>query len=128
MARMKNLKGVEALNVQPAFLIVPPELEVTAAQLISSAVDPTKANATPNPFANRLSVVSDPELTDTDAWYLAAAPGILPTIEVTYLNGREEPTMESNVAFDTLGIKWRIYMDFGVNLIDYRGLLKSSGK
>lgn len=128
MARMKNIKGVEALNVQPAFLIVPPELEVTAAQLISSAVDPTKANATPNPFANRLSVVADPELTDTDAWYLAAAPGILPTIEVTYLNGREEPTMESNVSFDTLGIKWRIYMDFGVNLIDYRGLLKSSGK
>lgn len=44
------------------------------------------------------------------------------------MNGREEPTMESQVAFDTLGIKWRIYMDFGVNLIDYRGLLKSSGK
>lgn len=128
MARMKNIKGVEALNVQPAFLIVPPELEVTAAQLISSAVDPTKANATPNPFANRLSVVADPELDDTAEWYLAAAPGILPTIEVTYLNGREEPTMESQVAFDTLGIKWRIYMDFGVNLIDYRGLLKSSGK
>lgn len=128
MARMKNIKGVEALNVQPAFLIVPPELEVTAAQLISSAVDPTKANATPNPFANRLSIVADPELDDTAEWYLAAAPGILPTIEVTYLNGREEPTMESQVAFDTLGIKWRIYMDFGVNLIDYRGLLKSSGK
>lgn len=128
MSRMKNIKGVEALNVQPAFLIVPPELEVTAAQLISSAVDPTKANATPNPFANRLSVVADPELEDTAEWYLAAAPGILPTVEVTYLNGREEPTMESHVAFDTLGIKWRIYMDFGVNLIDYRGLLKSSGK
>lgn len=128
MARQKNLKGKEALNVQPAFLIVPPELEVTAAQLISSAVDPTKANATPNPFANRLSVVADPELEDTAEWYLAAAPGILPTVEVTYLNGREEPTMESHVAFDTLGIKWRIYMDFGVNLIDYRGLLKSSGK
>lgn len=84
MARMKNIKGVEALNVQPAFLIVPPELEVTAAQLISSAVDPTKANATPNPFANRLSIVADPELDDTAEWYLAAAPGILPTIEVTY--------------------------------------------
>lgn len=128
MARQKNLKGKEALNVQPAFLIVPPELEVTAAQLISSVVDPTKANATPNPFANRLTVVSDPELTDTAAWYLAAAPGILPSIEVTYLNGREEPTMESHVSFDTLGIKWRIYHDFGVNLLDYRGLLMSTGK
>lgn len=128
MARQKNIGGRETLNVQPAFLIVPPELEVTAAQLISSVVDPTKANATPNPFANRLTVVSDPELADTDAWYLAAAPGILPCVEVTYLNGREQPTMESAVQFDTLGIKWRIYLDFGVNLIDYRGLLKSTGK
>lgn len=128
MARQKNIGGKEALNIQPAFLIVPPELEVTAAQLISSVVDPTKANATPNPFANKLTVVADPELADADAWYLAAAPGLLPSIEVTYLNGKEQPTMESAVQFDTLGIKWRIYHDVGVNLIDFRGLLKSTGK
>lgn len=128
MARQKNIGGKESLNIQPAFLIVPPELRVTAAQLISSLVDPTKANATPNPFANELTVVADPELSDADEWYLAAAPGILPCIEVTYLNGQEQPKMESAVQFDTLGIKWRIYLDFGVNLIDYRGLLKSTGK
>ena len=128
MARQKNVGGKEALNIQPAFLIVPPELEVTAAQLISSVVDPTKANATPNPFANKLTVVADPELADAEAWYLAAAPGLLPSIEVTYLNGKEQPTMESAVQFDTLGIKWRIYHDVGVNLIDFRGLLKSTGK
>ena len=36
--------------------------------------------------------------------------------------------MESQVSFDTLGMRWRIYLDVGVNLIDYRGLLKSTGK
>lgn len=128
MARQKNIRGKEYLNVSPAFLLVPPELEVTAAQLIFSVVDPTKANATPNPFANKLTVVADPELTNAKEWYLAAAPGILPSIEVTYLNGKEQPTMESHISFDTLGIKWRIYHDVGVNLIDYRGLLKSTGK
>ena len=128
MARQTNIRGKEALNVQPAFLIVPPELEVTAAQLINSVVDPSKNNATPNPFANRLTVVADPELADVHAWYLAAAPGILPSIEVTYLNGVEAPTMESHVSFKTLGIEWRIYQDVGVNLIDFRGLLKSSGQ
>nr|DAP86025.1 MAG TPA: hypothetical protein [Caudoviricetes sp.] len=75
-----------------------------------------------------MTVVSDPELTNAAEWYLAAAPGILPSIEVTYLNGKETPTVESAVQFDTLGIKWRVYLDFGVNLIDFRGLLKSSGK
>lgn len=127
MARQKNIGGKEALNIQPAFLIVPPELEVAAVQLISSAVDPTKANQTPNPFANRLNVVSDPELTTATEFYLAAAFGLCPTIEVTYLNGVESPTMESAVQFDTLGIKWRIYHDVGVNLLDFRGLAKSTG-
>ena len=70
--------------------------------------------------------MADPELTDVDTWYLAAAFGFCPTIEVTYLNGNAAPTMESAVQFDTLGIKYRIYQDVGVNLLDYRGLAKST--
>lgn len=127
MAKQTNVGGKERLNIQPAYLIVPVELEVDAVQLISSVVDPTKANATPNPFANKLTVVSDPELEDATAWYLASAPGMCPTIEVTTLNGHDTPVMESAVQFDTLGIKWRIYYDVGVNLLDYRGLYKSTG-
>ena len=127
MAKQKNIGGKEALNIQPAYLIVPVDLETTAAQLISSVVDPSKNNATPNPFANKLSVVADPTLEDTAPWYLSAAPGICPSVEVTYLNGVDQPTMESTVLFNTLGIKWRIYLDFGVNLIDFRGLYKSTG-
>lgn len=127
MAKQKNIGGEEALNIQPAYLIVPVELETVAAQLISSVVDPSKNNATPNPFANKLSVVADPTLDAAAPWYLAAAPGMCPSIEVTYLNGVDQPTMESTVLFNTLGIKWRIYLDFGVNLIDFRGLYKSTG-
>ena len=128
MAKQKNIKGEEYLNIQPAFLICPVELEVQAAQLISSVVDPTKANATPNPFANKMTVISEPELEDEKTFYLAAAAGIAPTIEVTSLNGNLTPKMERAEQFDTLGIKWRIYMDVGVNLLDYRGIQKSTGK
>ena len=128
MAKQKNIAGLEYLNIQPAFLICPVELEVQAAQLISSVVDPTKANATPNPFANKMTVISEPELEDAKVFYLAAAAGVAPTIEVTSLNGNLTPTMERAEQFDTLGIKWRIYMDVGVNLLDYRGIAKSTGK
>ena len=128
MARQKNIAGLEYLNIQPAFLICPVELEVQATQLISSVVDPTKANATPNPFANKMTVISEPELEDAKEFYLAAAAGVAPTIEVTSLNGNLTPTMERAEQFDTLGIKWRIYMDVGVNLLDYRGIAKSTGK
>ena len=72
--------------------------------------------------------VSDPNLTDADAWYLAAAPGLTPTIEVTFLNGKDVPTVETAVDFDTLGIKGHVVADFGVNLLDFRGLYKSTGK
>ena len=44
------------------------------------------------------------------------------------LNGNLTPMMERAEQFDTLGIKWRIYMDVGVNLLDYRGIAKSTGK
>lgn len=126
MAKQTNIGGKEKLNIQPAFLIVPVELEVQAAQLINSVVDPSKSNATVNPFANKLTVISDPELTEANAFYLAAAAGYAPTIEVTTLNGVEAPVMESAVQFDTLGIKWRIYLDVGVNLLDYRGIQKAT--
>ena len=129
MAKQKDIGGKESLNIQPAFLIVPVELEVAAAQLINSVVDPSKNNAAVNPFANKLTIVSTPILSDASdkVWYLAAAPGLCPTVEVTYLNGVDTPTMESAVQFDTLGIKYRVFMDVGVNLLDFRGLYKSSG-
>lgn len=127
MSKQKDPSGKMYLNIQPVYLIVPAELEVEAATLIASAVDPTKNNAYPNPFANRLTVVADPNIEDPSAWYLAAAPGVLPGIEVTYLNGQENPTMRTFTDTDVLGIKYQIYMDFGVNLLDYRAFYKSTG-
>lgn len=128
MAKQKDPSGKMYLNLQPVYLIVPAELEVEASTLIASAVDPSKNNAYPNPFANRLTVIADPNIENAKAWYLAAAPGVLPGIEVTYLNGVENPTMRTFTDTDVLGIKYQIYLDFGVNLLDYRALYKSIGE
>lgn len=72
-------------------------------------------------------MVSEPELEDANTFYLAAAAGYAPTIEVTSLNGNMTPVMERAEQFNTLGIKWRIYQDVGVNLLDFRGIQKSTG-
>ena len=48
------------------------------------------------------------------------------TIEVSYLNGKNAPTIESRVAWDTLGMEYRIYMDYGVQALDHKGLYKSA--
>lgn len=127
MKKQTGIGGKQRLNISPAFLIVPAELETKAEQLIASIVDPSKNNDTPNPFSNKMRVIADAELSDAKAWYLAASQGTFPGLEVTYLRGKEQPTIEQQVAFDTLGVRYRIYMDVGVNLLDFRGLYKSSG-
>ncbi|HHW03406.1 MAG TPA: hypothetical protein GXX35_11480 [Thermoanaerobacterales bacterium] len=130
MRKQKNLRGKETLNIGPAFLIVPASLETQAQQFIVSIADPTGANSNvANVFRNSLTIVADAELDDYSetAWYLAASPADIDTIEVTYLNGNDMPILESQVGFDFLGIKWRIYIDYGVTVLDYRGLYKNPG-
>ena len=63
------------------------------------------------------------------AWYLLADPSDLPVIEMAFLNGQEAPTVETSDAdFNMLGIRMRGYHDFGVNLQDPRGGVKSKGE
>jgi phage head maturation protease len=128
MARQKNIRGKEVLNIRPQYLIVPPELFVAASQLVSSNVDPSRNNATPNPFFNALSVVPDACLTDVLAWYLAGNPGITDTIEVTYLNGNENPYMEQRIGFDVDGVEFKIRHDYQATVLDYKALYKNAGK
>ncbi|KPU42165.1 Mu-like prophage major head subunit gpT [Oxobacter pfennigii] len=130
MRVQKNLRGKEVLNIGPSFLIVPSSLETAAQQFLTSLADPAGAHAgVANVFRNSYSLVVDAELDDYSeiAHYLAASPADIDTIEVTYLNGDEMPKLESRVGFDFLGMEWRIYIDYGVNVLDYRGLYKNPG-
>lgn len=131
MRKQKNLRGKETLNISPAFLIVPAALETEAEKILMSISDPASNNAgVANVFRNSLTLVVDAELDDYSekAYYLAASPADIDTIEVTYLNGDDMPKLESQVGFDFLGIKWRIYIDYGVTVLDYRGLFKNAGE
>ena len=130
MRQQKNLRGKETLNISPKFIIIPADIETTTEQLLVSITDPASNNPNVrNPFTGKLTMICDAELDQysTTAWYLAAQPGLVDTLEVTYLNGQESPVIESQVAFDVLGMKWRIYIDYGVNVLDYRGLYKNVG-
>ena len=46
---------------------------------------------------------------------------------MAYLNGQEAPTIESAVDFDILGMKWRIYHDYTVSILEHRGAYKNPG-
>lgn len=129
MRRQKGITGAANLNITPKYLVVPPELEVTAYQIVNStaAVDGTNSGVI-NPYKGRFVVVADAELTDPDAWYLVADASQHDTIEVTYLNGVETPRLETRQGFDVDGIEYKVAFDVGVDAIDFRGLYKNAGK
>lgn len=129
MRRQKGIQGTANLNITPKYLVVPPELEVTAYQIVNStaAVDGTNSGVI-NPYKGRFVIVADAELTDPDAWYLVADASQHDTIEVTYLNGVETPRLETRQGFDVDGIEYKVAFDCGVSALDFRGLYKNTGK
>lgn len=129
MRRQKDITGEATLNITPKYLVVPPELEVTAYQIVNStaAVDGVNSGVV-NPYKGRFVVVADAELTDPDAWYLVADATQHDTIEVTYLNGVETPRLETRQGFDVDGIEYKVAFDCGVSALDFRGVYKNAGK
>ena len=82
-----------------------------------------------NPIRNFAEIISEPRLDDADpaAWYLAARKGS-DTIEVAYLNGVDTPYIDQQEGFTTDGVATKVRIDAGVAPLDYRGLVKSTGK
>lgn len=141
MRKIVGLSG-EILNLIPTVLLVPPELEETARQLVTAeavyGVQGTGGTAeknlpNANTFRNSMRVVVEPRLSNitngATAFYLVANPMLAQSIVVAFLNGRRAPTIErvdlTNTS--TLGMGWRIYHDVGVAAMDYRGIARSKG-
>jgi len=131
MRKQKGLQGLGYFDPQPRFLLVPVAMETKAEQLLASLVDPGMANNTGNPeWIRRLVLVSDPRLDEVSetAWYLAADPAQHDTIVRAYLAGEPRPYLEENSEFERDAIAHKCRLDFGVGVIDYRGLYKNPGK
>jgi len=106
------------IAVQPRVLLVPVDLEVTAAELMNSvqiSSGATGGQPSTNVFAGRYEVVSSTYLSNTADYYLLASPADLPVMEVAFLNGVQSPVVETAEAdFNVLGVQMRGYFDFGV--------------
>jgi hypothetical protein len=126
--------AVEALRLQkeedgglilqePANLVVPVALEMTARQLVASFVANTADTVQPY----RLGVVVEPRLDVASkfAWYLVA--GNQSALEYGYLDGTQGVQITQREGFEIDGLEVKARLDFGCGWVAPVGWVKSSG-
>lgn len=120
--------ATEVLGATPKYLVVPPELEQLAFELSSSQPKVTaNANATiPNIHQGINAIVLD-WLTDANNWFLVADPAMVPTIEIGFFRGQEEPELfvqdmgDVGSMFTADKLTYKIRHVYGGAVLDYRG-------
>lgn len=134
----KGLDGKTYTNLVARYLIVPPSKETLADQYTTQTT-PNVSNVV-NPFAGRLTVISEPRLEggvilgdvivpgSALAWYLAASlDQPIDLLEMAYLDGEEGPQVETRAGFEVDGVQTKCRLDVGVKPIDWRGFVKNDG-
>lgn len=142
MAKQVGLDGKTVINIRPQFLIVPVDLETKAEQELKLLVNVTDTSKAATASMRSLTIISEPRLdngikkgaaTATDiagsatAWYLAASPAQVDTVELAYLEGNRGVYIETRQGFDVDGLEVKARLDVGAKTMDHRGLLKNSG-
>lgn len=127
MRVQKTPQGV-VMNLGPKFLIVPAAKETLANQYTSGDFVSAKSSDI-NPFKGSLQVIVEGRLdaSSATAWYLAADPNQIDTIEYCYLDGQDGVYIETRNGFEVDGVEIKARLDFAAKAIDYRGLYKNVG-
>lgn len=124
---LRNLKALDRktpINATPKYLVVGPELETAAEQVLAQIHAATVGDV--NPFGGKLTLLVEPRITD-DSWYVFADPAVLPVLEYAYLASAQGPQMASREGWDVLGMEFRVVLDFGAGAIDWRGAYRNPG-
>ena len=128
MGKQKDASGNATLNIRPAFTLVPLALEDTAKVLMASQYDPAETQRVPNPVAGTTTVIADARL-DADSaatWYLLANPNAYDVIEVLYLDGNPNPTLEQQMGWNVDGTEFKCRLDAGAKALDWRTINKNT--
>lgn len=131
MRRFKDLGGEAALNLTPKFLVCGSMHENNVDVILASAGMPQTgmSSTVTNPWKGRLTPVIDAVLDgySEETWYLLPAVNSSPVIEVAFLDGEQAPYLDSELDFDSDGIKYKCRLAFGAGIVGSR-LVKNVGK
>lgn len=124
--------------IRPAALIVPSGYKFDMYTMFYSPTINTADNTQAvNPlyqYRESIEVIEDPTINalcggfgNVMPWWLVGAKEDTDFIEVDYLNGQDVPNIRRSEVTGTLGFVWDIYLDWSVNVMDFRGAIKNPG-
>ena len=124
MRTVKGLDGKTIIDAKPKYLIVSPDLETSAEKLLASIYAATSADVAA--FAGKLTLVIEPRLTG-NTWYVLADPAQVPSMQYGYLAAAQGVQIQRQDAWNTLGLQYRAWVDFGTGWLDWRGAYRAAG-
>lgn len=126
IAKMRRQTGVggEALDIRPRFLLIPPELETAGRQMLATITANKVADA--NPYAGALELLVEPGLTDPARWYVCADPMTADGLAHAWV-GRQGPTVETRLGWETATVEFKVRMDIGFGMLDWRAWTMNPG-
>ncbi len=127
MMKQTEMDSAKRLAIKPRHLVIPIDLEETAFQLITSDKEVGSAENQSNFIKGLgLDLIVVDYWTDANNWYLVADPADAPSIEIGFLEGREEPElfvqdMEGvGSMFDADKVIYKIRHIYGGAVMDFR--------
>lgn len=108
------------INVMGSTIIVPPELEQTAYEIINTEKQVNSANNNVNFLKGRYDVIVSDYLTDTDNWFMVDSKYMK-----MFLKWFDRTPVEFNKDkdFDTYVSKWSVYNRYSYGFSDWRWIL-----
>lgn len=134
MAQQLDPNGQDYIDMRPAVLVIGVGLGGQAKVINQSQYDPdtvaNKSQMKPNIVAGLFrDIVDSPRVTAISATrrYLFADPSFAPAIVVSFLEGQQEPVLETQDGWRTDGVEMKARLDHGVDAVDYRPALTNAG-
>ena len=126
----------EPLDLEGKYLIIPKELKQAGLVYVKSEGKPGTANNDANIFVvdneEDLIVVDKTYLRgDANNYYMSVDPNVYETIELGFMDGREEPELwlqdapTAGTVFTNDRIRYKVRHEYGGCVVDYRGLAAS---
>lgn len=133
LQKQTGLSG-ESINIRPMYILTPSDYEIDFAELLlAPTLSDESVTGKFNPFYGKnYQVIVDDTIASMAGssavpWFVVGDKADALSVQVDFLNGQRIPTIRRSEVPGTLGFVWDIYLDWGISVMDFRGIAKNPG-